>query len=149
MRGEAIRAINGQMLRRADCLTENKSGDNPALGIGPETQSNGFRAVILNDFIEFCGYFIQRLFPGYLSPFPVAAFSHTLHGMLYSVGMIEEFIIGNALYAQLASVLRVVRITRDLRYSSIFPLNHDAATGHTSFANRSDDFFSHFSPSAK
>jgi hypothetical protein len=68
--------------------------------------------------------------------------------MLYSVWMIEKFIIGEAFYAQSASVLRVIRIPNDLGYSPVFPMNHYATTGHAPFANRPDDLSSHLSPPA-
>jgi hypothetical protein len=40
----------------------------------------------------------------------------------------------------------VIGISRDLYDSPVFLMNQDAAGGHTSFANRSDNLFFHVSP---
>jgi hypothetical protein len=66
--------------------------------------------------------------------------------MLDSIGMIEKLVIREALDAQPASVLWVIRVPGDLYDLPIFLMNQDAAPGHAPLTNRPDDFFFHVSP---
>jgi hypothetical protein len=66
--------------------------------------------------------------------------------MFDSIRMIEELIIGEALDAQSASVLRVIRVACDLCDLPIFLMNQDATPGHATLANCPDDLFFHISP---
>jgi hypothetical protein len=66
--------------------------------------------------------------------------------MFDSIRMIEELVISDALDAQPASVLRVVRVARDLCDPPVFLMDHDATPRHATLANRPDDLFFHASP---
>jgi hypothetical protein len=66
--------------------------------------------------------------------------------MLDSIRMIEKLIIGEALDAQSASVLRVIRVARDLCDSAVFLMNHDPTPRHATLTNRPDDLFFHVFP---
>ena len=121
MGSEAIGAIDRQMLWRSDGLAKHTTGDGSPFWISSESQGDRFRAMFLDDVIQFRSNLTQGLVPRYLDPFPFAPFSRTLHGMLDSIRMIEKLIIGEALDAQPASVLRVIRVARDLCDLCRFP----------------------------
>jgi hypothetical protein len=66
--------------------------------------------------------------------------------MFDSIRMIEKLIISKPLDAQPASILRVIRVARNLCDLSVFLVDHDATPRHATLTNRPDDLLFHVFP---
>src|SRR5512137_1170113 len=75
MGSEAVGPIDRQMLRRSDGLAKHATGNGSSLWISPESRGNRFRAVFLDDVVQFRCNLTKRLVPRYLDPFPFTPFS--------------------------------------------------------------------------